>query len=206
GVHLRLYRHEMLESRVPRKWQARFGEGLLEKGQVLDTCHLASFLLYNLPYGSGRMSFLIFLPDPGTPISTFLAELTPENFAQWLPQFKTMHGDIALPRFRTEYGADLNEPLKSLGMAVAFDRDRADFSGMLPGGGFYISLVRHKTYVEVNEQGTEAAAATGAVITMKAIIRGFQFVVNRPFVCAIRDEKTGAILFLGRILDPPSTE
>jgi serpin B len=163
-----------------------------------------NFQAVSLPYGSGRMRFLIFLPDSGTSLSAFLARMTPENVTQWLPQFKSMHGDIALPRFRTEYEADLNAPLASLGMGIAFDRERADFGGMLPNGRFYISLVRHKTYVEVNEQGTEAAAATGVVVEPLALIRGFQFVVDHPFVCAIRDEQTGAILFLGRILDPPS--
>ncbi|HLV81761.1 MAG TPA: serpin family protein [Chthonomonadaceae bacterium] len=163
-----------------------------------------NFQAVRLPYGKGRMSFLIFLPDSGVPMSTFLAGLTPESFAQWQSEFKPMHGDITLPRFRTEYGADLNAPLSSLGMGVAFDRNAADFGGMLPGGRFYISLVRHKTYVEVNEQGTEAAAATGVVMKPLALIRGFQFVVDHPFVCAIHDEQTGAILFLGCILDPPA--
>src|SRR5262249_30809740 len=109
------------------------------------------------------------------------------------------------PRFQCEYGADLNEPLSELGMEVAFDRSRADFSGMAEGNRVWIGRVRHKTFVSTDEKGTEAAAATMVAVATSAIIdegKPFRMVVDRPFLCAIRDNETGALLFLGAVSDP----
>jgi serine protease inhibitor len=160
------------------------------------------FRAVRLPYGRGRMSMYIFLPATRTGLDTFLQSLDATRWDAWLRGFRETDGHIALPRFTLSYAASLNEPLKALGMADAFS-SRADFSGMCSGYA-RIDEVRHKAFVEVNEEGTEAAAAT-AVTMMRASFapsRTFSMVVDRPFFCAIRDDQTGAVLFMGAIVAP----
>jgi len=157
----------------------------------------------SLPYGKGRLSFYVFLPRENVSLDTFEQQLTPENWQQWMNRLGKRDGSIVLPRFKLEYEIQLNEALKALGMDMAFDR-RAGFSNMTEAD-VLINEVKHKTFVEVNEEGTEAAAATsvGMVLTSAAIPQTpFQMVVDRPFFCAIRDNQTGTILFMGSIREP----
>ena len=111
-----------------------------------------------------------------------------------------------LPRFKLAYDVTLNDPLTALGMGIAFDARRADFSGIMADGQPSVNIdeVKHKTFVEVNEEGTEAAAVTsiGVLRTTMMPQRSFSMVVDRPFFCAIRDNQTGALLFMGAIIDP----
>jgi serine protease inhibitor len=162
-----------------------------------------------LPYGDRSLSMYVFLPSPEAGIPGFLGMLNSDNWAKWTGNMIARKGDIYLPRFKLEYEKDLNEVLKGLGMGVAFDPIRADFSGMYDVSGkdnLYISDVRQKTFVEVNEAGTEAAAVTSVTMTLAsappAEHEKFVMVVDRPFLCAITDNTTGAILFLGIIVDP----
>lgn len=171
-----------------------------------------NFQAIRLPYGSGRFAMYVFLPDPDNlklqdiefGLPAILKTLDRSNWDRWLSQMHSAHGSISLPRFKVEYSQALNEPLKALGMRQAFDIRSADFGGMTGKPDLYVSLVQHKAYVDVNEEGTEAAAATAVVMTMKAMrpSPGFAMVVDHPFLCAIRDDKTGEILFLGAIYDP----
>jgi len=157
----------------------------------------------SLPYGKGRLSFYVFLPRETVSLDTFEQQLTPENWQQWINQFGKRDGSIVLPRFKLEYEIQLNEALKALGMDVAFDR-RANFSNMTEAD-VLINQVKHKTFVEVNEEGTEAAAATsvGIIPTSATFPQPpFEMVVDRPFFCAIRDNQTGTILFMGSIREP----
>ena len=104
-----------------------------------------------------------------------------------------------------DYSRDLNDPLKALGMSVAFDRGKADFSGIRQQKDLFISQVKHKAVIEVNEEGTEAAAATSvgmSTTSMRPVQQRFNFVADRPFLLAIRDQQTGAILFLGAVFEP----
>jgi serpin B len=122
-------------------------------------------------------------------------------------QFRATDGDISLPRFRVTYEAGLNDALKAMGMGVAFDPAQADFSGMMETSGqrVYISRVKHKTFAEVNEEGTEAAAVTSVEMrttSLAAPTRTFRMVVDHPFFFAIRDNQTGAVLFMGSISEP----
>jgi serine protease inhibitor len=159
----------------------------------------------SLPYGDGRASMYIFLPAAGSNLDEFQKSLTAANWESWMKQFSETRGSIAVPRFKVEYEVGLNDALKALGMGVAFDPDRADFSGIVQGSArAYISRVKHKTFAEVNEEGTEAAAVTSIEmrVTSARIERTFQMVVDRPFFCAIRDNKTGTVLFVGSITDP----
>ncbi len=168
------------------------------------------FQAISLPYGTERFEMLIFLPGEETGLAGFVSELDPENWNQWLASMSTKEGEIVLPRFKLEYEKTLNEVLSALGMEIAFDRVQADFSGMLIAPidmAFYISEVLHKTFVEVNEEGTEAAAVTSVKMALTAMPRErdrFTMVVDRPFFYAIRDRQTGAVLFLGAVTDPES--
>ncbi len=114
---------------------------------------------------------------------------------------------LTMPKFKTEYDADLVPPFIELGMNRPFDRDTADFSGMLDsteeGDRIHISQIRHKAFIEVDENGTEAAAATAVVFTTRALpAPPLPFAIDRPFLYLIVDTDTGAVLFLGRVSDP----
>jgi serine protease inhibitor len=165
-----------------------------------------NFQAVSLPYGEkGRLSLKIFLPDPNSNLKAFCRELNAANWQQWQANFKMSRGSIVLPRFKLEYKASLKEPLTALGMGVAFDKRRANFSNMCPPPGVYIDDVIHKTYVEVNEEGTEAAAVTA--VKMKAMDmappkESFTMIVDRPFFVALDDRETGAVLFMGAIFEP----
>ena len=119
--------------------------------------------------------------------------------------FRLAPGELTLPRFKVEYAATLNDMLKALGMAEAFDSTRADFSGIAEvfgGNRIYISEVRHKAFVEVNEEGTVAAAVTSVgmgVTSVQPPQENFVMKVDRPFFFAIRDNATGNVLFMGSV-------
>ncbi|MGC9358553.1 MAG: serpin family protein, partial [Anaerolineae bacterium] len=115
--------------------------------------------------------------------------------------FYQMEGDIVLPRFKIEYGTDLLSNLKKLGGEILAG---TDFVGM-GAGPLFISKVIHKTFVEVNEEGTEAAAAT-AVVMARGLSYRFSMVLDRPFFCAIRDNETGLLLFTGVVQDPTQSK
>ena len=161
------------------------------------------FQAVSLPYGKdGKISFYIFLPKNNSNLKAFYQNLNVENWEKWMTQFNNQKGFIRLPRFKTDYDITLNDALKTLGMGEAFS-NKANFSGM--GKNFAISQVKHKTFVEVNEEGTEAAAATsvGIVATsMRQEPEPFRMIVDRPFFCAIRDNQTGNVLFMGSIIEP----
>ncbi|HAX80393.1 MAG TPA: proteinase inhibitor I4 serpin [Cyanobacteria bacterium UBA11372] len=162
-----------------------------------------SFQAISLPYGSGRMSMYVFLPKPNVTLPSFYSTLTPENWEQWIQQFRTRQGSISLPRFKLEYDITLNQTLQALGMGIAF-QDRANFTGMT-SNPVSIDEVKHKTFVEVNEEGTEAAAVTSVGIratSARPVDEPFNMVVDRPFFVAIRDNQTGTLLFMGSIVEP----
>lgn len=155
------------------------------------------FQAVGLPYGNERMSLYLFLPDRDSSLQEFLQNLNKDNWESWMSGFRKELTGVILPHLKLEYGVELIAALKALGMGVAFT-GRANFSNMCSGGAF-IDEVIHKAFVEVNEEGTEAAAAT--VVKIK---RGGQTVLHfdRPFFCAIRDNVTGAVLFMGFIIEP----
>ncbi|MBW4453664.1 MAG: serpin family protein [Nostoc indistinguendum CM1-VF10] len=161
------------------------------------------FQAVSLPYGKdGKVSFYIFLPKQNSNLKAFYQDLNIENWEKWMTQFNEQKGFIRLPRFKTDYDVTLNDALKTLGMEEAFS-SKANFSGM--GKNFAISQVKHKTFVEVNEEGTEAAAATSVGIVTTSLREEpepFRMIVDRPFFCAIRDNQTGNILFMGSIIEP----
>jgi serine protease inhibitor len=157
-----------------------------------------------LPYADNRFAMYCFLPDKG--VDPILEELKKSPWSDFSRTLRAIQGSVALPRFKFEYGATLNRPLSDLGLGIAFDGERAQFNRMIDGPQrLFIGGVLHKTFVEVDEQGTTAAAVTGIQMKATAVMRPteeFNLVFNRPFVAAIADETTGAILFLGIIGKP----
>ncbi len=153
-----------------------------------------------LPYGQGRLSLYIFLPQNNVSLKTFYQNLNAENWEQWMNQFQPELLLIGLPRFRLDYGLELDDTLKSLGMAIAFDEKRANFTGMTSRRPAYISKVKHNTFFEVNEEGSQAAGATSVRISTRASPP--HLVVDRPFFCVIRDNQTKSILFMGSVVEP----
>lgn len=161
------------------------------------------FQAVSLPYGEGRMSMYIFLPNQGVSLKTFYEKLNAENWQQWMNQFNNLDNSgggvlISLPRFKLKYAIDLKDTLKALGMEIAFTKE-ANFSGMTPSS-IWIDKIQHKTFVEVNEEGTEAAAVTNVASGVRS--GPIEMNVNRPFFFAIRDNQTENILFVGSIVEP----
>ncbi|NPV14372.1 serpin family protein [candidate division WOR-3 bacterium] len=176
---------------VPVKMMTRSG-----KFRYLETEGLQAV---ELPYGEGEVSMLIFLPAAGK-LDDLIAQLSSAFWQEWWGRFRSREGTVLLPRFKMEYEKSLRDVLIELGMGIAFDLNQADFSLMGKGGpGFAIGDVKHKSFVEVNEEGTEAAAVTSVEMVLAAVPSQprFEMVVNRPFLFAIQDNETGAILFLG---------
>ncbi|MEW5702827.1 MAG: serpin family protein [Candidatus Zixiibacteriota bacterium] len=161
-----------------------------------------SFRAICLPYGSGRWGMYIFLPNRESTLADFLARLDYDQWQKWMTGFRSGEARILIPRFRLEYEASLVEPLQALGMGVAFSGE-ADFSAMTPSPHLplMISNVKHKTFLEVNEEGTEAAAATSVEISLTSL-GPFVMNVDHPFFCAIRDDSTGVVLFMGAVNEP----
>ncbi len=162
------------------------------------------FQAISLPYGAGNVVMDLVLPRPDADPAAFRQNLTAGHWAQWTQQFNSREGSIRLPRFKASYAQGLKPVLTQLGMGVAFT-EHADFHGMLADerAKVAISQVIHKTVLEVNEEGTVAAAVTGVVMaTLSMPIEPFAMVVDRPFFLVIRDVPTGAILFMGMINNP----
>ncbi|HEY9639290.1 MAG TPA: serpin family protein [Coleofasciculaceae cyanobacterium] len=163
------------------------------------------FQAVSLPYGDGRLSMDVFLPKPGVSLTQFYPELlSTRHWNTAMTHFTRRDGTIQLPRFQYEYTVRLNDALKSLGMPLAFDPDAADLKGLTEQAS-HVSEVRHKTFIEVNETGTEAAAVTSIAVQTTSLqlpTEPFTMTVDRPFFYTIRDHKTGAILFMGCLVNP----
>lgn len=160
-----------------------------------------------LPYGTGRVSMYVFLPDEGTGLQAFQDMMNVKAWESWMTGFQRRKGHIELPRFTMEFETSLASSLQRIGMKEPFSPGMADFSRMGPieKGNIYISDVIHKTYVDVNEEGTEAAAVTSVVVSVtsaRPTVKPFSLIVDRPFFFAIRDNETGAVLFIGSVFDP----
>lgn len=180
---------------------------MMSQSGSYDYLETPDFQAVRLPYGEeGRLAMYIFLPDENLGLDRFLQDFTWESWQNYLSRFDYMPGSISLPRFTLEYEKSLVNSLKSLGMDIAFDSSRADFSAMVQEGtrdDLYISDVKHKTFIKVDEEGTEAAAVTSVEVRItSAPLEEFRLTVDRPFFYAIHDRETGAILFMGTVQNP----
>jgi len=157
-----------------------------------------------LPYKGKDLSMVVLLPRKANGIASLEAALTQKQLAGWLARMRSREAHVAFPKFKVTSSFSLGATLGAMGMKDAFRLPPADFSGMNGRKDLYISAVIHKAFVDVNEEGTEAAAATAVVATEAAgEPRGpVVFRADHPFVFLIRDNKTGSILFMGRVMNP----
>jgi serine protease inhibitor len=184
-------------TKVPVKMMNREGKvrfAFSSEGMVAD-----------LAYGGNAYTMTIFLPTEGRNINDAVTSLTAASWAQLVAPLTTDRDKIqvSLPKFTLEWEATLNNQLQSLGMKLPFSQTSADFSRLSPSGGpgkLFISMVKQKTFVDVNEEGTEAAAATSVGIMPTSLPPSVR--VDRPFIFAIRERLSGTILFVGKIVRP----
>ncbi len=175
---------------------------MMNQSESLEYALMDDYGAVQLPYQGANISMLLILPDDGR-FEAVEAALDSAGIEEILPSLRHAQVKLTLPKFSYESSFNLNQALESQGMIDAFDVDRADFSLMTGAPDLYIGHVLHKALIDVNEAGTEAAAATAVIMQLKAApMESVEFRVDRPFIYLIRDEQTGSILFLGRVLNP----
>jgi serpin B len=159
-----------------------------------------------MPYVNDDLSMVILLPKQADGVKDLEKELVSDNLAGWLARMHKREVQVFFPRFKMASEFGLGKVLSAMGMPDAFS-GKADFSGMTGSRDLFISAVVHKAYVDVNEEGTEAAAATGVTMKLTSIREPLPvFRADHPFIFLIRDNQTGSILFLGRVANPASKD
>lgn len=175
--------------------QERFGYAETDDLQLLE-----------LPYGDGALSMLVALPKAGDGLQKLEGGLSADRLQDWRGRLRREKVEVHLPRFKIESGFRLNSALQDMGMTDAFNPDKANFAGMDGNPNWlYITAALHKAFVEVNESGTEAAAATAVVVGARSIAMPAPvpvFRADHPFLFLIQEKETGAVLFMGRVVDP----
>jgi serpin B len=169
----------------------KFKYGAVDNVQIIE-----------LPYVGNQLSMFVLLPKEVDCLQSLEEKLTQVNLEKWTSAVHEQEVDVDLPKFTMASEFSLKDVLQAMGMSAAFG-SQADFSGMNGKKDLYLSAVVHKAFVDVNEEGTEAAAATGVVSDAKEARLPLTFRVDHPFVFLIRDDKTGSILFMGRLVSPP---
>ena len=193
--------------------QTADGEFTLASGKKLKTplmhaSERASFMqgdgfsMLELPYGMHKASMFILLPKDAGGLPQLEKQLSETNLKKWIGKLGPHQMTITLPKFKVTSQFMLNDTLKEMGMRDAFTFGKADFTGMATGEKLYISAVVHKAFVDVNEAGTEAAAATGVGIGTLSLPPPATFRADHPFVFLIRDNATDSVLFMGRLAQP----
>jgi serpin B len=185
----------------------------LSKGTTVDvpmmkqTRHLAyaetiGWQAVEMPYNGRQLSMVLFLPMKGE-LETFESDFSGKTFRAALGQLRSTRVELRMPRFALEASVNLKKALQAMGMVEAFTRGAADFTKMSALGDLYISAVLHKGYVKVDEEGTEAAAATAMIaLGTSTLLPPKIMTLNRAFLFVILDKPTGAVLFVGRVVDP----
>jgi serpin B len=158
--------------------------------------------MLNMTYGRGNYSMVLLLPKDNYNVYDIIQEVNADTWQEWndgLVEYEDL--PLALPKFKFKYNISLNEILSAMGLEIAFT-EMADFSGINKEGKISISSVIHKTFIEVNEKGTEAAAVTVVTLDATSIAPVTPFIVDKPFIFAIEERYTNAILFIGIINNP----
>jgi serpin B len=167
-----------------------------------------TFQALELPYKSEELSMIVFLPNDVSGLSSLEQSLSASNTQLWLRQLAAVPKVIlTVPKFKMTKQFGLKGALGALGMPQAFEENLANFSGMTLRRDFVMSAVVHEAYIDVNEEGTEAAAATAVVISRAMAVAPIRvqppiFRADHPFIFLIRDNRSGGILFMGRVTDP----
>lgn len=174
---------------------------LMQQTELFGYTRGTNYQAVELPYDGHELSMVILLP-PLDQFQAFEAGLTSQQVSEITGRLKNQSVALSLPKFKVESEFGLKETLSAMGMPVAFT-DEADFSGMDGKRDLVIKDVVHKAYVAVDENGTEAAAATGVIVGVTSMpAETVEVTIDHPFIFFIRDIQTGAILFLGRVVDP----
>ena len=162
------------------------------------------YRVLELFYGRGNFSMLVFLPDEGISPDDLVQAFTVEEWNELADGLMYPHNlDIRLPKFSFDFDIELNEPLIRMGIEDAFIDGKADFSGINPDESLVISKVKHKTFIDVDEEGTEAAAVTSVEIIRTSLPPApLAFHVDRPFVFALKEKYTNALIFIGKVMEP----
>lgn len=176
---------------------------MMEQETDLGYFETEIFQAVDLPYGDSLYSMTVILPRHGRQLDAVIESLDQKIWNEWTGRFRSTGVSLRLPRFKLEYEVTLNDVLSSLGMEIAFNPYEADFTRINPNQeDLYISNVKHKTFVEVDEEGTEAAAVTSVEVSVTSAGGGAVPVhVDRPFVFAIREQHSGTILFVGKVVN-----
>jgi serpin B len=165
------------------------------------------FQALEMPYVKDELSMIILLAKNIDGVVDLEKKLTSENLSRWLGELHKQKVVVSIPRFKMTEQFSLADTLRAMGMTDAFSAQTADFSGMDGKQDLFISAVVHKAFVDVNEEGTEAAAATGIGMAMGAAPQKMPvFRADHPFIFFIRDNNSGSILFIGRVMDPAQTK
>ena len=159
------------------------------------------FVLAEFPYGQGNFVMDIILPDAQNGINGLLPSMTDDAFTGWITRLQEKEVVLSLPRFKYDYKKKLKSILSDMGMGIAF-QDGADFSNITSNASLVINDVTHQAFIETNEEGTEAAAATVVEIKLTMAPEQFIFKVDHPFVYIIRETTTNSIIFMGKVADP----
>jgi serpin B len=163
------------------------------------------FQMLEVPYQGQQLSMVILLPQNSTDFTDFEAKVSSHDLSEWLSNIQLRQVRVYLPRYKLLTAFELGAPLQNLGIIDAFSEAKADFSGISEIHPLFISAVLHKAFIEVNEEGTEAAAATAVIMAPRGI--GTEpaipvFRADRPFIFLIRDIQTNTVLFMGRLITP----
>lgn len=160
------------------------------------------FTMVEMPYGNGHFNMVALMPNEGKKVSDIVNAMDDDSWSAWMESLNMQEVILGFPKFKFEGDYQLNEPLIRMGMPLSFSGS-ADFTGILSKGGIFISKVKHKTFIEVDEKGTEAAAVTSVEMIITSVgPQKIQFTANKPFVFAITEKDTNTILFLGKLMMP----
>jgi serpin B len=163
----------------------------------------SDFEMLELPYGSGKFSMLILLPKSGKKVNDVISSLTVSNLNNWISGLSETNKKVYLPKFEFKFDKSLLTDLEALGMIDAFNPFKSNLSGISEVAQLYISEVMHKSYIKVDEKGTEAAAVTSITVGLTSVGPDLAiFRVDHPFVFMIREKDTNSILFIGKVIDP----
>ncbi len=195
-----------------KKGGANIEVPMMNKEDKLEYTTNSLFSAIKLPYGTGQYNMVVLLPGSDKNSADIIDDLSADNWNEWMKSFEIEeHVVVTMPRFKFAFELQLNNVLKKMGMQKAFVSSQSDFTEITDDKKLYISSVVHKSFIDVNENGTEAAAVTSVTFSTTSIGSGDQikkiyFTADRPFVFAITEKDTDAILFIGEVQNPEYKE